>query len=155
MLSTNDRSTVPLTPEQRMWLRANSVLPVVSLLGVAGVAAVVGSCIISRFITAPLVALFALVVGALLLVLLVVVGRYAYQHYAALRLGVVYVSSAELIQKRATTQSPRSFSAEFKDLGVLTVMHEVYQSLDVGQRYRVTYSPHIRRGWSVEHLPTR
>lgn len=43
MLSTNDRSTVPLTPEERMWLRANSVLPVVSLLGVVGVAAMVGS----------------------------------------------------------------------------------------------------------------
>ncbi|HEY0736116.1 MAG TPA: hypothetical protein VGD69_14470, partial [Herpetosiphonaceae bacterium] len=147
-----DRSTVPLTSEQRMWLRANSVLPVASLLGVIGVAVVLGSCIISRFIGAPFVALLVLVAAALFLVMLVVVGRYAYQHYADLRLGVAYVSSAELLQKRATTQSPRSFSAEFKDIGTLTIMYEVYQALDVGQQYRITYSPHTRRGWSVERL---
>lgn len=155
MLPTNERSTVALTSEQRMWLRANSVLPVVSLLGVIGVAVLLSSCIISRFIGAPFVALFGLIVAALFLVMLVVVARYAYQHYADLRLGVAYVSSTELIQKRATAQSPRAFSAEFKDIGVLTVMYEVYQSLDVGQQYQVTYSPHTRRGWSVERLPSR
>ncbi|HEY0605469.1 MAG TPA: hypothetical protein VGD58_21285 [Herpetosiphonaceae bacterium] len=152
MLSTNDRSTIPLTSEQRVWLRANSVLPVVSLLGVLGAAGLLGSCIFSRFIGAPFVALLALAVAALFLVMLVGVGRYAYQHYADLRLGVAYVRSAELLQKRATTQSPRSFSAEFKDIGVITIMYDVYQTLDVGQQYRVTYSPHTRRGWFVERL---
>jgi hypothetical protein len=150
MLSSNDRLPVSLTPEQRAWLWTNSVLPVVSLLGVIGGVGLLGSCIINRFITAPFVMLLLLTVGVLLLVMIVLVGRYAYQHYADIRLGVAYVYNAGLVQKRATTQSPRTFTAEFQDIGVISVAYEVYQSLVVGQKYRVTYSPHTKRGWSTE-----
>ena len=150
MLSSNDRSTVPLTSEQRNGLMVNSVMPVVIMFGsVAGVA-LVASCILPRFINAPFVVPFFLCVAVLFLVMLAVGGRHVIQHYADLRLGVSYVRTAELIEKRATTQSPRTFSAEFADIGALSVFYDVYQSLTIGQRYRVTYSPHTKRGWSVE-----
>lgn len=150
MLSTNDRSTVPLTSEQRTGLMVNSVLPVVITFGSVAGMALVASCILPRFINAPFIVPFFLCVAGLEVAILAVVGRHVRQHYADLRLGVAYVRTAELIEKRATTQSPRTFSAEFADIGVLSVFYDVYEPLTIGQRYRVTYSPHTKRGWSVE-----
>lgn len=150
MLSPNDRSTVPLTSEQRNGLMLNTVMPVVIVLGTVAGVALIASCILPRFINAPFVVPFFLCVSVLFLAMIAVLARHVLQHYADLRLGVAYLSTAELIGKRATTQSPRSFYAEFADIGSLNVFYDVYEPLTIGQRYRVMYSPHTKRGWAVE-----
>ena len=150
-----EQRTVPLTAEQNTWLRANSLLPMLILLATLGGCGIVTACVVARFVAAPLLLALVLSAGALLAVVALLVVRHARQHYADLRLGVAYVAEAELAQKRATQQSPRTFTAELSGIGTLTVAYEVYEPLVVGQRYRVTYSPHIRRAWALEPIERR
>lgn len=151
-MSLTTGQTIPLTTEQRAWLRINSVLPISVLLGMLVVGAVFGSCIVGRFFNTPFVSLLLVGVSVLFLVAAILTGRYAYQHYADLRLGVASVHDAQLVHKLATERSPRTFFAEFEGIGSLLVLYDQYQPLIIGQRYRLIYSPHTKRAWAIEPL---
>jgi hypothetical protein len=147
-----DATTIPLTDEQRTALKLNTTLPILILVPTLGVVLLMASCVLGRFLDSPFVKGFAAIAGVLLLVVIAFVAIHVRSHRADLRAGVTQVRVARLIRKRATSQSPRSFYAEFEQIGSVTVMYDLYQRLVEGDLYRVTYSQHTRRGWSIDPL---
>lgn len=151
--SAPEAMTVPLTAEQLSWLKTNTILPILVLLPILAGVVLMAVCVGGRFINSPFVKGFAVIAGLLLLGGAVVVALHVRSHRADARAGVAQVRVAQLLRKRMTSQSPRVFYAEFEQIGSLNVMHELYQQLVEGQRYRVTYSPQTRRAWSIEPPP--
>lgn len=143
-------ATVPLTDEQRMWLKVNTTLPILTLLLVMGGMLLILSCFWGGFLDSPFVKGFWALVGLLLVAVCVMVAIHVRSHRADARAGVAQVRVARLIRKWATSQSPRVLYAEFEQIGSLKLMPDVYQQVVEGTQYRVTYSPHTRRVWTAE-----
>lgn len=143
-------TTVPLTMEQRNWLRANMVLPLVFLALLLGGIMALGACVIGPVLTHPVVRLGAGVAAALMMGVVGISVMHVRSHWADARLGVAQVRVARLVRKHETGQSPRTFYAELEGIGTVIVMHDLYERLEEGGRYRVTFSPHTRRGWAME-----
>jgi hypothetical protein len=64
--------------------------------------------------------------------------------------GMAQVRTAKLIRKYETARAPRTFYAEFEEIGTVIIMYEIYETLQNGNVYRVVYSPNTKKGWSVE-----
>ncbi|HEX7151968.1 MAG TPA: hypothetical protein VF618_10810 [Thermoanaerobaculia bacterium] len=144
--------TIPLTPEQKMWLRANTVLPTIfaapMVVIVGGALYLVGSRFGSHIAVKVFVALGVLL---LLAVTAAVVLHVANNLRDAIS-GTARVAEALVVSKRESGRSPRSFYLECEALGTLIVMHEVYQAVGVGLAYRLVYSPHTKRCWTAEAI---
>ena len=152
---SSDR-TAPLTLEQTNWLRVNVFMaPLIALLAFGGVTALF-SCFFGQFLDQPFVKLFAVAGGLLLLATSVALVLHVRNHWADLRMGVAQVRVGRLVKKWATSQSANAtFYAEFEGFGRIILMHALYEPLVIGQVYEVTYSPHTRRGWSIEPSPAQ
>src|SRR5690349_15690925 len=109
----HDATTVPLTPEQLAWLRANTVLPVILLALMLGGIVLIFGCFFARFLTSPFIRIFLIACGVLLLVVGVLVGMHIRNNRADARAGVAQVRIARLSRKHATTGSgSRTYYAE-------------------------------------------
>ena len=142
--------TVPLTIEQRNWLRANVVLPLVAVWGALGVMVLFFSCFFGGALVYTIGKVFAVVLALLAAGLLAATWLHVRGNLRDLRLGVAQVSTARLLSRTSTGHSPRSFYLELEGVGSVTVMADQYEGLVDGGLYRVTYSPHTRKGWTIE-----
>lgn len=93
--------------------------------------------------------IFLAIAGLMFLAVLAAVGLHVYNNYMDLHDGVVQVRQAELIRKHHSSRSPKTFYAEFKNIGDVIIMGDVYETLDEEQTYYVSYSPRTRRGWEL------
>lgn len=148
-------TTVLLTVEQRNWLRANMLLPTLFLALLLGGIMALGVCVIGSALTHPVVRIGALVAAALMMGVVGISVVHVRNHAADARLGVAQVRLARLTRKHESGQSPRTFYAELEGVGTVIVMHELYEQLEEGVRYRVTFSPHTRRGWAMEAVKSQ
>lgn len=142
--------TTPLTLEQRNWLKTNTFLPIIFLGVTLAILAGMFACLSVGFAGNPVFIGFTVVAGILVLAVLAATGLHIYNHAMDLKEGVAQVRTAKLIRKHETSRAPRTFYAEFEDVGTVIVMYEIYEKLQDGNMYRVVYSPHTKRGWSVE-----
>lgn len=144
----------PLTAEQLMWLRLNAYLPVLFALVTVCFLSVGLSLIYWRLGAAWPVKIFVGVGGLLLIGVVVAVSLHVRNNWRDAALGHAYIRRALLRRKHHTTQRTRVHYLEFADMRPLIVTKEVYDSVTEQQNYRVTYSPHTRRGWSVDQRLT-
>ena len=142
--------TTPLTVEQRNWLKTNTFLPVIFLVITLMVLAGIFTCLFVGFAGNPIFIGFTVIAGILVLAVLAATGLHIYNNAMDLKAGVAQVRTAKLIRKHETSRAPRTFYAEFEDIGTVIIMYEIYEKLQDGNMYRVVYSPHTRKGWSVE-----
>ena len=142
--------TQPLTPGQQNWLRVNTYFPVTLILGMLGVLGGIFLCFLVNLPDNPMVQLFIYTSGAIILLILAATGMHVYNNYMDLRDGVSQVRIETLSGKRETGRSPKTFYAEFEQAGAIIVMGDVYEKLEIGKTYKVTYSPRTRHGWEVE-----
>lgn len=142
--------TVPLTSEQRNWLKTNTFLPVIFLGITLAILASIFACLFAGFAGNPIFIGFTVIAGILVLAVLAATGLHIYNNAMDLKAGVAQVRTAKLIRKHETSRAPRTFYAEFEDVGTVIIMYEIYEKLHDGNTYRVVYSPHTKKGWSVE-----
>jgi hypothetical protein len=142
--------TTPLTVEQRNWLKTNTFLPVIFLGVTLTILAGMFACLSAGFAGNPIFIGFTVIAGILVLAVLAATGLHIYNHAMDLKDGAAQVRTAKLIRKHETSRAPRTFYAEFEDLGTVIVMYEIYEKLQDGNTYRVVYSPHTKRGWSID-----
>lgn len=142
--------TIPLTLEQRNWLKTNTFLPVIFLGVTLATLAGIFSCMFVGFAGNPIFIGFTVIAGILVLATIVATGLHIYNNAMDLKDGVAQVRTAKLIRKHETSRAPRTFYAELEDVGTVIIMYEIYEKLQEGNMYRVVYSPHTRRGWLVE-----
>jgi hypothetical protein len=142
--------TIPLTPEQRNWLKTNTYLPVIFLGVTLLILGSMFACLFVGFAGNPIFIGFSIVAGLIVLAVIAATGLHIYNNAMDLKDGVAQVRTAKLIRKHETSRAPRTFYVEFEDLGSVIVMYEVYEKLQDGNSYRVVYSPHTKRGWSIE-----
>lgn len=141
---------IPLTVEQQNWLKTNTYLPVITLAVMLGILAGIFACLMAGFAGNPVFTIFAIIAGLLVLAVLAATGIHIYNNAMDLRDGVAQVRRAKLIRKHETSRAPRTFYAEFEDTGTVIVMYDIYEKLESGNVYQVTYSPRTKKGWSVE-----
>ncbi|MFN8411361.1 MAG: hypothetical protein U0Z26_03135 [Anaerolineales bacterium] len=142
--------TAPLTPEQQNWLRTNTYLPVIVLAIVLLFLVGIFICLFVGLAGNPFFIGFTILAGILLLAVTAAVGLHIYNHAMDLKDGVAQICTAKLIRKHETSRAPRTFYAEFEEVGSVTVTYEDYEKLENSKLYRVTYSPHTKRGWKIE-----
>lgn len=142
--------TISLTPEQQNWLKTNTFLPVIFLAVTLAILAGIFACLFTGFAGNPIFIGFTVIAGILVLAVLAATGLHIYNNAMDLKAGVAQVRTAKLIRKYETSRAPRTFYAEFEDVGTVIIMHEIYEKLQDGNVYRVVYSPHTKKGWSVE-----
>jgi hypothetical protein len=144
---------VPLTDEQRRMLRLNRILPV---MVIAPMMLFAGTFLVllsrSRVFGHPLVKAMILLMTLMLLAVIGAVFVHVRNHARDLRRGTAESRARRLIAKKESGRSPKSFQAEFEDLGNLLVMYDTYLGIVPGGTYRVIFSPATRRAWSVERV---
>lgn len=143
-------STRPLTLEQQNWLRVNAYLPVMMILMLIGVLGGIFLCLFINFAESTFVRIFAGLSGLIVALVLIATGIHSYNNFMDMRDGVTQVRVGRLIGKRETGRAPKTFYAEFENAGSIIIMGDVYEKLEQGQTYKVTFSPRTRRGWDVE-----
>lgn len=143
-------STRPLTLEQQNWLRVNAYLPVMMILMLIGVLGGIFLCLFINFVESTFVRIFAGLAGLIVVLVLIATGIHSYNNFMDMRDGVTQVRVGRLTGKRETGRAPKTFYAEFENAGSIIVMGDVYEKLEQGQTYKVTFSPRTRRGWEVE-----
>lgn len=143
-------STRPLTLEQQNWLRVNAYLPVMMILMLIGVLGGIFLCLFINFAESTFVRIFAGLAGLIVVLVLIATGIHSYNNFMDMRDGVTQVRVERLTGKRETGRAPKTFYAEFENAGSIIVMGDVYEKLERGQTYKVTFSPRTRRGWDVE-----
>lgn len=143
-------STRPLTLEQQNWLRVNAYLPVMMILMLIGVLGGIFLCLFINFAESTFVRIFAGLSSLIVALVLIATGIHSYNNFMDMRDGVTQVRVGRLTGKRETGRAPKTFYAEFENAGSIIVMGDVYEKLEQGQTYRVTFSPRTRRGWDVE-----
>lgn len=144
--------TTHLTPEQRNWLKTNTFLPVIFLGITLAILAVMFVCLFAGFAGNPIFIGFTILAGLIVLTVIAATGLHIYNNAMDLKDGVAQVRTAKLIRKHETSHAPRTFYAEFEEIDTVIVMYEIYEKLEDGNVYRVVYSPHTKRGWSVESI---
>jgi hypothetical protein len=148
--SRSPDTLTPLDGQQLMWLRLNAYLPVIFALVIVLFLAAALSLVYWRLGSALPVKIFVGIGALLLVAVTVATAMHVANNWRDAALGHAYVRRALLQRKRETTQRTRTYYLEFADMKPLIVMKEVYDSVTEHQTYRVTYSPHTRRGWSVD-----
>lgn len=143
-------STRPLTLEQQNWLRVNAYLPVMMILMLIGVLGGIFLCLFINFAESTFVRIFAGLSGLVVALVLIATGIHSYNNFMDMRDGVTQVRVGRLTGKRETGRAPKTFYAEFENAGSIIIMGDVYEKLEQGQTYKVTFSPRTRRGWDVE-----
>lgn len=145
---------VPLTNEQRMWLRANALLPTVFLAAMLVIIAGIFALVAGPLLSHPVVRVFAGIVGVLLLAVCIAVAKHVRNNRADLRRGTATIARARLDTKHQTTRAPYTFYAVFDDVGQVIVMGNVYEQLVEGETYEITFSPHTRKAWGLSFPPS-
>jgi len=142
--------TRPLTVEQSNRLRVNSLLPVgVTLTIVVPFSLVLGAIFVT-FPNIPILRMFSLVGIVLLLLVLLAVTLHIRNNLLDLKDGVCQIITEKLTQKRETGRAPKSFYGDFEQTGSLVLAANVYQQLEVGVTYQVSFSPRTRLAWDVK-----
>ncbi|HET7434098.1 MAG TPA: hypothetical protein VFN10_05225 [Thermoanaerobaculia bacterium] len=144
-------ATVPLTDEQRNWLRVNAIFPALFAIPIVFVIGAVLLFIARRFHALP-VTIFACAGGLLLIAVTAGVALHVRNNLRDLQRGVAHVVTARLLSKRATGRNTKSFYATLEHVGDVIVMHDLYATLSEQALYRVTYSPSTKRCWSATNL---
>lgn len=147
-----NHATVPLTAEQRNWLRVNTILPTLFIIPIILVVGGALFFIYRRFPESLAVTVFTGAGALLLFIVSIFVGMHVSNNLRDLRGGVSNVAVARLLKKSESARSPKSFFAMFQGVGMVTVMHDIYSTLVEDRSYRVTYTPHTKRGWRVERM---
>jgi hypothetical protein len=144
--------TIPLSLEQRNWLKTNTFLPVILLAVMLAILAGMFTCLFVGFAGNPIFIGFTAITGILVLAVIAATGLHIYNNAMDLKDGVAQVRNAKLIRKHETSRAPRTFYAEFEDVGTVIIMYDIYEKLQDGDVYRVVYSPHTKRGWNIESI---
>ncbi|MGB9634706.1 MAG: hypothetical protein ACPL8I_15310, partial [Chloroflexaceae bacterium] len=66
---------------------------------------------------------------------------------------VALVHAARLTHKYSSARSPKHFYAVFDAPITLQITHAMWEPLEPGQSYLITYSSRSRIGWQVEPYP--
>jgi hypothetical protein len=140
---------VPLTTEQRNWLRANTILPTVFLAATLVLLGGMFVLIFAPVLSHPAVKIFAGIAALLLVAACMAVALHIRNNRADLRRGTTTVARARLQRKHRTSRAPYTFYAVFEGIGQVIVMGETYERLAEGETFEVTFSPHTRKAWSV------
>jgi hypothetical protein len=142
--------TIPLTPEQRNWLKTNTYLPVIFLGVTLLIMGSIFACLFVEFAGNPIFIGFSILAGLIVLAVITATVLHIYNNTMDLKAGGAQVRIAKLIRKHETSRAPRTFYAEFEEIGTVIIMYEIYEKLQDGNMYRVVYSPHTKKGWSIE-----
>ncbi|MBK9780704.1 MAG: hypothetical protein IPP55_11740 [Anaerolineales bacterium] len=142
--------TQALTPEQQNWLKTNTIMPTLFVVIILGVFCGIFTCLFTGLKGTLFFTIFTAAASLLIFAVLVAVGMHVYNNLMDLHDGVAQVHTGKLNIKKQTHRSPRTFYAEFDHIGSVTIMGDVYEKLEEGKTYRVTYSPRTRRGWEVD-----
>lgn len=144
---------IPLTIEQQNALKAIVWLT-------AGVVAAVtiglGAILTCMFVVAGEVLFIRILIGLFLILALTAFGLAAWRTYNIaldLRDGVALVHPARLTRKYSSARSPKHFYVVFDTPITIQTPHTVWEPLEPGRSYLITYSPRSRFGWQVEPYP--
>jgi hypothetical protein len=143
-------ATAPLTAEQLMWFRVNTFLPVVFTVPMVIFFGAALWFVYRRLGAAMPVKIFTGIGAALLVAVAGGVVLHVRNNRRDMLLGCAYVRRASLRRKYHTSQRSRVFYLEFDSMPAVIVSKEIYDAVSEHQTYRVTYSPHTRRGWLVD-----
>ncbi len=142
--------TKTLTPEQQNWLKTNAIMPTAFLFILLAVIGGIFACFFAGMKGNLFFTIFFSAASFLFFALIVAAGLHVYNNLMDLRDGVTQVCEAQLIRKHHTYRSPKTFYAEFEEIGSVIVMGDVYEKIEEGKTYRVIYSPRTRRGWEID-----
>ncbi len=144
---------VPLTIEQQNALKGIAwVTAAVSGAVSIGLGTIL-ACIAIAGGTLLVVRIFVIIC---LLIMLPSLGLIAWRVYTValdVRKGMACVHEAHLSRKFTSRRSTHQYYAVFDTPGTLLLAHDVWEPLEPGRRYLVTYSPRSRIGWLVEPHP--
>lgn len=145
--------TKPLTLEQQNWLRVNAYLPSILILVLLGALGGIFLCLLINFAGSLFVQILASIAGLIALFVLIVTGIHVRNNLLDMHDGVTQVRVERLTGKRETGRAPKTYYIEFENAGSIIVTDEVYEKLEQGQTYKITFSPRTRHGWDVEPQP--
>ena len=141
----------PFTPEQRMWHIVNAIAPVIGV-GIIFFAMRMFTGMSSGFddsMFEQISLLWWLIMG----VAVVIVALSFYKNIIELMGGVTQFHTDKFIRKYRSSsgkRGSRTYYAEFEQIGKLNVRFDLYQQLEEGRTYKVTFSPNTKRGWEIE-----
>lgn len=137
----------PLTPEQRVKLKANIALPL-TVVAISVVPIIAASlCMAFGFVQATLFKIFLVIVAALIVAVIGALSKHIYNNVMDLRDGLAEIGKARLTSKKrvsSTRSAAPTYYADFDGLGVFTISKEIYEALEEGQFCRVVYAPRAR-----------
>ncbi len=143
--------TRPLTIEQQNGLRMRAMMMVALAVAILVVSSLIFACLLAAGGgNSGLLIAFVALGGLVVLAVVVALGIIAFRSWQDLGDGVAQVRALRLKRTYESARAPKNYYAEFDDFGSVLVVKEVYEQLQPGQVYVVTFSPRTRRGWSVE-----
>ncbi|BAZ09763.1 hypothetical protein NIES4071_15730 [Calothrix sp. NIES-4071] len=156
--------TLPMTPQQRVWLRRKAfaavIVLIVSLIGFGFLFGFIPAQILVKPNVSFEMQMFARTVIFLLLVYtifsFVVCWRHIRNHLTDAREGILHVEAVRLKSKRRIFRSGLRYYGEFEKVGSLILIRDIretYDQLALKDWYRVIYSPHTKYAWVVQHCP--
>jgi len=141
---------VPLTDEQRNWLRVNALLPTLFITALLIVIVAMFAFVWSTGAFAhPLVKVFTALSALLVIAVCIAVFKHVRNNRADLKRGTATIVTERLVRKHRTDRSPYTFYAEFEHAGQVIVMGDVYETLVENETYDVTFSPRTKKAWAV------
>ncbi|RUS98660.1 hypothetical protein DSM106972_080460 [Dulcicalothrix desertica PCC 7102] len=157
--------TLPMTPQQRVWLRRKAFAPlIVFIIGAIGFSFLFGFVPV-HILAKPNVSfetqMFARTLIFLLLVYTVLsfvtCWRHIRNHLADAQQGILHVEAVRLKSKRRRFRSGVRYDGEFEKVGSLRLIRDIretYDQLAEKDWYRVIYSPYTKYAWVIQHCPT-
>jgi fumarate reductase subunit D len=157
--------TIPMTPQQRVWLRKKAFAPlVVLIISSIGFSFVFGFIPVQILMKANVsfeMQMFARTLIFLLIVYTILTSvaywRHIHNHLADAQQGILHVEAVRLKSKHRNFRSGLRYYGEFEKVGSLILIRdsrETYDKLAEKDWYRVIYSPHTKYAWVVQHCPT-
>lgn len=157
--------TLPMTPQQRVWLRRKAFAPlVVFIIGAIGFSFLFGFVPV-QILVKPNVSFEMQMFARTLIFLLLVYTVFSFvtcwchirNHLADAQQGILHVEAVRLKSKRRRFRSGLRYYGEFEKVGSLRLVRDIretYDQLAEKDWYRVIYSPHTKYAWVVQHCPT-
>jgi hypothetical protein len=140
---------IPLTNDQRMWLRLNVILPT-SLMAIVLMLFTGLFLVFFRSLPShPMIRGLSWAAAALLVLVLLGVAYHVRNNRLDLARGTASVAIVRLLRKTTGNGSRHTFHAHFDSIGRVVVGMDQYERLTENETYRVTFSPRTRKGWEV------
>jgi hypothetical protein len=145
------QSSRPLLPSEIQTLRVQRILPVVMLAVIMAVMALIAAFVIAiAWARVPLMRWFA--GGVVLLFVALIVGAHLHMRAARADIadGLAQIKAGRATKKRTGGDGSTWYHATLEGIGEVEVSREQYEAVVIGSSYTVSYSPRVRRAWTVE-----